>query len=178
MANVQIAEQTKIEIALAVLKIDETGKSKKEIAEEYNVSARSVSRYAEKYEEAAMDLLNGSEAEELEAAFEEEKVEETEQQAESTEEAVEPEPETEKAETKQQEVEEIKPGKRGGKPRNGRWDLLNAIFAEDVLDSKSAELYKIVTERSVEQGLEPLAKGSFYAMVSIARKSAKKEEEK
>lgn len=162
----QINEATKIQIAVEVLKMDETEKTKKQIADEFSVSTRSVSRYADKYEEEALDLINTPEAVELQNAFEEPTVTDEEEEKED---AVEAKPEL--------KTEEIKPGPRGGKKRNGRWELLNAVFAEYGLDTKSAELYKIVNERSVEKGLKPLSKGSFYAMVSIARKSAKNNEE-
>lgn len=164
----QINEATKIQIAVEVLKMDETEKTKKQIADEFSVSTRSVSRYADKYEEEALDLINTPEAVELKDAFEVPAVTDDDEEEEK-EDAVEAKPEL--------KGEEIKPGPRGGKKRNGRWELLNAVFAEYGLDTKSAELYKIVNERSVEKGLAPLAKGSFYAMVSIARKSAKNNEE-
>lgn len=67
--------ETQIAIALEVLKLDDTGKTKKAIAEEYGVSPRSVTRYAEKYEEEAMDLLTSAneseEVTELKVAFKE-----------------------------------------------------------------------------------------------------------
>ena len=68
-----IANQTKIAIAVEVLKIDETGKTKAQIAKEFNVSPRSVSRYAETFENEALDLMTDDSSENLEAAFEETK---------------------------------------------------------------------------------------------------------
>lgn len=77
---IQTSTETQIAVALEVLKMDETGKTKSDIAKEFNVSPRSVSRYADKYEDEAMDLYtNHEENVELETAFAptEEKVEET-----------------------------------------------------------------------------------------------------
>jgi len=66
--------ETKIAIALEVLRAEETGKTKKMIANEYGVSPRSISRYAESFEDEALDLLNtepNEAAEKLEESFEE-----------------------------------------------------------------------------------------------------------
>lgn len=70
--------ETQIQIALEVLKMDETEKTKATIAKEYGISSRSVSRYAGKYEEEAMDLLASDvepETQKLNEAFEGEKAE-------------------------------------------------------------------------------------------------------
>lgn len=67
----------------------------------------------------------------------------------------------------------IEAGPRGYRPRNGRWDILNALFAEKGFDAPAGELYEEANKRSVEAGLTPLNRSSFYAMKSIAAKSAK-----
>lgn len=75
-------EQTKIAIAYEVLMMDETKKSVTDIAKEFGYSTRSVRRWAEKFEEQAMDLISekSEEQEKVEEAFadkkEESKVEE------------------------------------------------------------------------------------------------------
>lgn len=72
MTTATTTRETQITIAYEVLMMDETGKSKKQIADEFNVSPRSVTRYFEKYEEEAMDLVTDEEPEEntqLAAAF-------------------------------------------------------------------------------------------------------------
>src|SRR5690554_3183230 len=74
MTTATTTREVQIQIALEVLTMDESGKTKAQIAKEYEVSPRSVTRYAEKYEDEAMDLLAGTnepeETTELKAAFE------------------------------------------------------------------------------------------------------------
>lgn len=75
MTTVTTSVDTKISIALAVLMIEESGKTKAEIAREFGVSPRSVTRYAEQFEDEALDLMNAEETPEenveLESAFSE-----------------------------------------------------------------------------------------------------------
>lgn len=73
MTTATTTREIQIQIAYEVLMMDETGKTKKAIADEYGVSSRSVTRYAEKFEDEAMDMVTGEVPEEnkaLEAAFE------------------------------------------------------------------------------------------------------------
>jgi hypothetical protein len=60
-----------IGIALEVLKMDETGKTKNQISKDFGVSPRSVARYSEKFENEAMDLLTSEpeESKELRESF-------------------------------------------------------------------------------------------------------------
>jgi len=127
MTTSTTTRETQIAIAYEVLMMDETGKTKADIAKEFEVSPRSVTRYAEKYEDEAMDLLTeaneSEETIELKEAFApkvedtqeaSEEPEEVEADVQSAEEIEEPEsesddleasPEVEEEETQEEEVE-------------------------------------------------------------------------
>lgn len=134
MSNV-ITETTKlalaISVALEVLKMDETSKTKRQIADEYDIDVKTVNSYAKKYKNQAIELRD-----------------------------------------KNEEDFNSHKGRRGGKPRNGRWELMNKVFEKYGLETDSATLFEKVNEESVKQRLDPLEKGSFYSMLSIARRSA------
>lgn len=57
-----------------------------------------------------------------------------------------------------------------GDVRNGRWAVLNRVFDKYGVEEKASVLMEKANKASVEAGLKPLAKPSFYAMLSIARK--------
>lgn len=69
-------------------------------------------------------------------------------------------------------------GPRGFRPRNGRWVILNQMFAEMGFDKPSKELWDEANKRSKAAGLKELNRGSFYAMLSIAKKGAAEAEDK
>lgn len=58
------------------------------------------------------------------------------------------------------------------KPRNERWDVLNAVFTEYGFDTPPKELFEKVNELSVKAGLEPITRKSFNTYITIARKAA------
>lgn len=102
MTTATTTRDVQIKIAYEVLMMDETGKTKKAIADEYGVSSRSVTRYAEKFEDEAMDMVTGEVPEEnkaLEVAFES-KAEET---------STETEEETTNEESSEEQEEETAP---------------------------------------------------------------------
>lgn len=65
-------------------------------------------------------------------------------------------------------------GNHGYKPRNGRVQIHNEVFAELGVDADSKTLYEECTRRAVEAGLSPIAKSSFYSMLSVHRKGQSK----
>lgn len=65
-------------------------------------------------------------------------------------------------------------GNHGYKPRNGRVQIHNEVFAELGVDADSNTLYEECTRRAVEAGLSPIAKSSFYSMLSAHRKGQTK----
>lgn len=66
---------------------------------------------------------------------------------------------------------DIARGEKGFKPRNGRWTVLNALFAEKGFDDAAA-LYIEANKRGVAAGLKELNRGSFYSMLSMAKKKS------
>lgn len=66
---------------------------------------------------------------------------------------------------------DIARGEKGFKPRNGRWTVLNALFAEKGFDDAAA-LYLEANKRGVAAGLKELNRGSFYSMLSMAKKKS------
>lgn len=66
---------------------------------------------------------------------------------------------------------DIARGEKGFKPRNGRWTVLNALFAEKGFDD-AANLYIEANKRGVAAGLKELNRGSFYSMLSMAKKKS------
>lgn len=50
---------------------------------------------------------------------------------------------------------------------------MNEVFDKHGLETDSAKLFDLVNRESTKHGLDPLEKGSFYSMLSIARKSAR-----
>jgi len=176
MTTATNTREAQITIALEVLKMEETGKTKRDIAEEFGVSPRSVARYAAKYEEEAMDLLTGEnepeETTDLKAAFEEPTAEETTEEEPEQEETTEEESADEADE--EPEVKEPKPepkvakatsGKRGGKPRNGRVALVKAVIGEMEEGATVKEVYAVVAKRAEEEGLPEITKGSFVSII-------------
>ena len=61
---------------------------------------------------------------------------------------------------------------RGYHPRNGRWDMLNKMFAEVGFNKSTTELFDEANKRGAALGLEPLRKTTFYSMLSVAKKAA------
>jgi AraC-like DNA-binding protein len=66
---------------------------------------------------------------------------------------------------------DIPRGEKGFKPRNGRWTVLNALFAEKGFDDAAA-LYIEANKRGIAAGLKELNRGSFYSMLSMAKKKS------
>lgn len=66
---------------------------------------------------------------------------------------------------------DIARGEKGFKPRNGRWTVLNALFAEKGFDDAAA-LYIEANKRGAAAGLKELNRGSFYSMLSMAKKKS------
>lgn len=66
---------------------------------------------------------------------------------------------------------DIERGEKGFKPRNGRWTVLNALFAEKGFDDAAA-LYIEANKRGAAAGLKELNRGSFYSMLSMAKKKS------
>ena len=134
MTTATTSTETKIAIAVEVLKIDETGKTKAQIAKEFDVSPRTVSRYSEKYEAEALDLISdNSEGDDLTKAFEEtnEKIEEL----------VAPTEETTEAEETETETTEAKPS-----------------FAEQAAKAK-AKADEIIATKTVAKAAKPQTAG-------------------
>lgn len=61
---------------------------------------------------------------------------------------------------------------RGYHPRNGRWEMLNKMFAELGFNKTTTELFDEANKRSAALGMEPLRKTTFYSMLSVAKKAA------
>lgn len=61
---------------------------------------------------------------------------------------------------------------RGYHPRNGRWDMLNKMFAEVGFNKSTTELFDEANKRGAALGMEPLRKTTFYSMLSVAKKAA------
>lgn len=61
---------------------------------------------------------------------------------------------------------------RGYHPRNGRWEMLNKMFAEVGFNKGTTELFDEANKRGAALGLEPLRKTTFYSMLSVAKKAA------
>lgn len=61
---------------------------------------------------------------------------------------------------------------RGYHPRNGRWDMLNKMFAEVGFNKTTTELFDEANKRGAALGMEPLRKTTFYSMLSVAKKAA------
>lgn len=61
---------------------------------------------------------------------------------------------------------------RGYHPRNGRWDMLNKMFAEVGFNKSTTELFDEANKRGAALGLDPLRKTTFYSMLSVAKKAA------
>jgi hypothetical protein len=61
---------------------------------------------------------------------------------------------------------------RGYHPRNGRWEMLNKMFAEVGFNKSTGELFDEANKRGAALGLEPLRKTTFYSMLSVAKKAA------
>jgi len=61
---------------------------------------------------------------------------------------------------------------RGYHPRNGRWEMLNKMFAEVGFNKSTTELFDEANKRGALIGLEPLRKTTFYSMLSVAKKAA------
>lgn len=61
---------------------------------------------------------------------------------------------------------------RGYHPRNGRWDMLNKMFAEVGFNKSTGELFDEANKRGAALGLDPLRKTTFYSMLSVAKKAA------
>lgn len=136
-----------VKVAIAVEAVKTPGTKAIVLATQFGVSESTVRRAIKEFETEAKALI---EAEAKKAAA----------------------PKTVKA--KRSKVENAaEAGPRGYKGRNGRWSILNALFDEKGIDSPVAELYVEANKRSVEAGLNPLNKNSFYAMVGIARKLRK-----
>lgn len=74
----------------------------------------------------------------------------------------------------QEKKEEKKVSKRGGKGRNGRWEIIWGVVADMTLEAKSKDLLAEINKRSVEAGLNELSRNAGYAMLSAARKSVAK----
>lgn len=68
-------------------------------------------------------------------------------------------------------IENPPTGKRGFKPRNGRWAVLDAMFDELGFEMGAKEQWMEANKRSIEAGLKPLNRNTFYAMRSIAKKA-------
>lgn len=68
-------------------------------------------------------------------------------------------------------IENPPTGKRGYKPRNGRWAVLDAMFDELGFEMGAKEQWMEANKRSIEAGLKPLNRNTFYAMRSIAKKA-------
>lgn len=66
---------------------------------------------------------------------------------------------------------DIPRGEKGFKARNGRWTVLNALFAEKGFDDAAA-LYIEANVRGTAAGLKELNRGSFYSMLSMAKKKS------
>ena len=66
---------------------------------------------------------------------------------------------------------DIPRGEKGFKTRNGRWTVLNALFAEKGFDDAAA-LYIEANVRGTAAGLKELNRGSFYSMLSMAKKKS------
>ena len=130
--------QIQIQIALEVLKMDETGKTKAAIAKEFGVSPRSVNRYADKYEEEAMDLFTAEDESETELrkAFDDQKealeekiegVDAEETQDESSEDDVQKEETESEVEEKEEPKVETKTRKRASIERDANGLTKNQI---------------------------------------------------
>jgi len=73
---------------------------------------------------------------------------------------------------KENQQYERKVDKRGYHPRNGRWDMLNKMFAELGFEKSTTELFEEANKRSKKLGLEPLKKTAFYSMLSHAKRNS------
>lgn len=143
-----MTETAKIQIVAKFL--SSNVESKAEFARDNSISPRTLARYIAKYRSDAEEQLKTNKGSTKVADSE------TKQQAKPT-------GTTPAAETTGRR-------KKKGDVRNGRWAVLNAVFDKHGVEEKASYLMEKANEASTEAGLKPLAKGSFYAMLSIARK--------
>lgn len=61
-------------------------------------------------------------------------------------------------------------GQRGFQGRTGRVALLQSVYEELGLETEAKTLWEAANARAAEQGMKEINRGSFYAMLSIARK--------
>jgi len=135
-----IAQQTKLNIAAEFIR--DPSARVQDIARKYKVSARSVTRFRDTLEAQAKRLVAKERAH---------------------------------VEAKRYERAgsfrgiDITIHEHGFQGRNGRVELHNMVFDEVGIDAPASELWERCNEAAVENGLRPIAKGTFYAMLSTER---------
>jgi len=144
-----IADDVKLNIAVAALKNPDL--KNRELAEMFDVSETTVKRSKKNYAEDALKVFEAEKAAEAEKLAAKNKP------------------------SKKAKAEDVPVGKKGYKPRNGRWMILDAMFAELGFED-SAKLYEEANKRGVAAGLPLLNRASFYAMLCIARKKNREAE--
>lgn len=145
-----ISNETKIEIAMAAIK--EPGIKNLALAAMFGVSESSVRRAKKDFAaeaQAKLDELNAKQAQ----------------------------TQSKETKTKKKKFQDFPTRDRGFQGFNGRVAIHDQVFAELGLDAKSKELFDECNKRAVEYGLRPISRGSFYAMLSVARRGKKETNE-